>query len=193
MKHEHQHQHPHLEQDEIRCSCDHDHDHSKEQHAHPEEPCSCGHDHREHQHHSHQEASCSCGHDHDKHKDHGKDKAQHPNPGHEDISITHHENAVIVSAEREISGDYILIKETLELGLKALADWVESQDGLIGHIKAHLTEKGKNAMFSTTGDVVHIKETHHPSVTLNLAVIVFVNDEAALADQVSAMIKNLPQ
>lgn len=51
--------------------------------------------------------------------------------------------------------------------------------------------KGKSAMLSTTGDTVQVKEAHHPAVILNLAVIVFIADEAALANQVSVMIEKL--
>lgn len=111
------------------------HDHCN----HEDQPCSCGQDHGEHNklqdHHKLEEDPCSCGHEHS--EDH------HPvKHFDEDIAITHHENAVIVSAEREISGDYTRVKEALTLGLKDLADWVKSQNGLVGHIKAHLSEKG---------------------------------------------------
>lgn len=163
-------------------------------HEHNGEPCFCNHDHSEHhKHHPHQVVPCACGHDHDDHKDHEHHHHQHPKLDHGDLAITHHENAIIISAEREISGDYLLIKDTLALGLKELADWVESQDGLVGHIKGHLTEKAKSAMLSTTGDGVQIKEAHHPVVILNLAVIVFVADEASLANQVLTMIAKLNQ
>lgn len=189
MKHEHQHQHPHLEQDEIRCSCDQDHDHSKRQYAHPDEPCSCSHDHHEHQnHHSHQEESYICGHDHDKHEIH---EHLRPKTNLGDLSITHHENAIIISAEREISGEYLPIKEAIAVGLNGLADWVESQNGLVGHIKTHLTEKGKSAILSTTGDGVQVNEVYHPKVILNLAVIVFAVDEADLANQVLTILNKL--
>ncbi|MEA4807613.1 hypothetical protein LNN31_06100 [Acetobacterium wieringae] len=191
MKHEH-HKHTHHDHSGEPCSCGHDHSEHHQQHPQQEELCTCGHDHGEqHQHHPQPEETGACGHDHTKHKDHDHHQHQHPKPSHDDLSITHHENAVIVSAEREISGDYQLIKDALVLCLKELADWVESQDGLVGHIKAHLTEKGKSAMLSTTGDTVQIKEAHHPAVILNLAVIVFVADETALANQVAAMLEKL--
>jgi len=157
--------------------------HEDQHHHHASELCSCGHDHSEHGKsldRLHEQEPCACGHDH-----------QHPKLGHNNISITHHENAVIVSAEREISGDFTQTKETLTLGLKELADWVDNQNGLVGHIKAHLAEKGKSAMLSTTGDEVQVKEIHHPTVILNLAVIVFVADEDGLANHISAMIEKL--
>ena len=160
-------------------------------HHHDGEPCSCGHDHSEHHksHDHHAKESCACGHDHDAHKDH---QHHHDKPGQTDIAITHHENALIVSVEREISGDYNHVKETLALGLEELANWVEDQNGLVGHIKAHLSEKGSSAMLSTTGDAVQIKETSNPGILINLAVIVFVENEAGLTDQVDRLLKRLP-
>jgi hypothetical protein len=192
MKHEHHQPHPHHDHNGEPYSCGHDHSEHHQHHPQLEESCACGHDHGEHhQYHPQSEETCACGHDHAAHKDHKYHERQHPKLGHNDLSITHHENAIIVSAEREISGEYQQIKDALALGLKELADWVESQNGLVGHIKAHLTEKGKSAMLSTTGDEVQVKEAHHPAVILNLAVIVFVVDEAGLANQVSAMLENL--
>lgn len=192
MKHIHHQTHRHHHHSGELCACGHDHSEHNQHHRQPEEPCTCGHDHSEHnQHHPQPEETCVCGHDQNEHKDHDHHQHQHPELGHNDLSITHHENAIIVSAEREISGDYQLIKDALALGLKELANWVESQNGLVGHIKAHLTEKGKSTMLSTTGDTVQVKEAHHPAVILNLAVIVFIADEAALANQVSVMIEKL--
>ncbi|MBU4440692.1 MAG: hypothetical protein L6276_02520 [Acetobacterium sp.] len=166
--------------------------HEDQHHHHASEPCSCGHDHSEHGKsldRLHEQEPCACGHDHDDHKDHDHHEHQHPKLGHNDISITHHENAVIVSAEREISGDYAQVKETLALGLKELADWVDNQNGLVGHIKAHLSAKGNSAMLSTTGDAVQIKETEGTGILINLAVIVFVENETGLADQVTQLLK----
>ncbi|KNZ40223.1 hypothetical protein [Acetobacterium bakii] len=164
-----------------------------EQHEHNGEPCSCGHDHSEpHQHHDRRKDAaepCACGHDHSQHP--APHENQHEKYIPEELSITHHENAVIVSAEREISGDYTRIKEALSIGLKSLAGWVENQNGLVGHIKAHLSEKGGSAMLSTTGDEVQIRETANPGVLINLAVIVFVENEVGLTDQVSKMLKQL--
>lgn len=162
-----------------------------EQHnQHHEEPCSCGHDHSEHgkfHDRHHQQEPYTCSHDHDDHKNHD----HHTKLGDNNISITHHENAVIVSAEQEIPGDYAQAKEVLALGLKKLADWVENQNGLVGHIKAHLSAKGNSAMLSTTGDAVQIKETDSTGVLINLAVIVFVENEAGLADQVARLLDRL--
>lgn len=166
--------------------------HEHQNHQLTGETCSCGHDHSEHDksHDRLEEEPCTCGHDHDDHEHHDH---QHLKSGHDGISITHHENAVIVSAQREISGDFTQVKETLAHGLKELADWVDSQNGLVGHIKAHLSTKGNSAMLSTTGDAVQIKETDSTSVTINLAVIVFIENETGLADQVTQLLKKTEQ
>lgn len=154
----------------------HEHHENQHHHEYEEQPCSCGHDHIEHH---HQE------------KKHHHEEHQHGGLGHHELTITHHENAVIVSAEREIRGDYNRVKEAMTRGLKDLADWVESQNGLVGHIKAHLSEKGYSAMLSTTGDDVQIKESDKQIVTVNLAVIVFVDNEEGLAEQVSQLLKEI--
>lgn len=98
---------------------------------------------------------------------------------------------MIISAEREIPGDYPKIKAALATGLAELAGWVDNQNGLVSHIKAHLLQNGPSAMLSTTGDDVQIKETVQKSVLLNLAVIVFVENEAGLAEQVSQLLINM--
>ncbi|MBI4857219.1 MAG: hypothetical protein HY818_10830 [Acetobacterium woodii] len=170
--------------------------HEHQNHQLTGETCSCGRDHSEHNKFHDRlddQEPCVCGHNHDDYKDHEHHDHQHPKLGHDDVSITHHENAVIVSAEREISGDFTQVKETLALGLKDLADWVDSQNGLVGHIKAHLSTKGNSAMISTTGDAVQIKETDSTSVSINLAVIVFIENETGLADQVTQLLKKTEQ
>lgn len=72
------------------------------------------------------------------------------------------------------------MRATLARELKTLADWIEDQGGMVGHIKAFLKEQGNSAMLSTTGEYVQIKETLNPKVTVNIAIIAFVSNDSQL-------------
>lgn len=137
------------------------------------------HDHHEHQ--AHEESACDCGHHHEKSSV----------TNHEGITVSHHEGAVICSAERVIVKEYRWVRDTLAGELKTLADWVEDQGGMVGHIKAFLTEKGYSSMLSTTGDDVQIKETRMPKVTVNLAIIVFFKNEDLLCLKLAELLEKL--
>lgn len=118
----------------------------------------CNHEHQEHEH---------CNHEHHEHEhcDHGHN--------HEGIESHFHEEAVVCSGNREISGVLESIKEKLVIEIKSLAEWVEAQDGIIGHIKGYVEGGGMGYMLSTTGGEVQIKETQDSKVQVNIATIVF--------------------
>ncbi|UWG96712.1 hypothetical protein LPY66_17800 [Dehalobacter sp. DCM] len=107
------------------------------------------------------------------------------------VIVTHHEGAVIFAAERVIAREYTWVKDTLEKELKALADAVEDQGGLVGHIKAFLTDQSNSAMLSATDGNVQIKETRHPKVMVNIAAIVFVKNEVLLHKKFADMLIKL--
>lgn len=112
-------------------------------------------------------------HDHASHDHHHRADSEN----YEGIEVSHHEGAIILSVERVITGEYELVRDTLSRELKILADWVEEQGGIVGHIKAFLAENGYTSMLSTTGGEVQIKESRKPKVVMKLAVIAFINDE----------------
>lgn len=159
---------------------------------HDEQACSCGHHHGHHDHSEHEK--------HDgyhnllKHQDHHEHDANcgcATEADHSEITVTRHEGAIICSVERVIAKEYAVVRDALEKEMKILAEWVEDQGGIVGHIKAFLTENAWSSMLSTTGGDVQIKENRTPKVTVNMAVIVFVKDESLLRAKLVAALKML--
>lgn len=135
----------------------------------------------EHGHIEHEEHACERGHHH----------ATNTLTNHEGITVTHHEGAVICSAERVIAKEYGWVRNSLAMELKKLAEWVEEQGGIVGHIKAFLTELGYTSMLSTTGDDVQIKETWKPKVIVNIAIIAFVGNDGDLCAKLVETLEKL--
>ncbi|WP_368293020.1 hypothetical protein [Dehalobacter sp. TBBPA1] len=144
--------------------------------------------HEHHEHHEHEGQACQCGHHHDEqHEQHEKSVLCNQ----EEITVTHHEGAVILSTERVIAKEYSWVRDRLNKELQSLAGWVEDQGGLVGHIKAFLTETGYTCMLSTTGEDVQIKETLKPKVTAKITLIVFINNENELYSKLAETLKKL--
>ncbi|WP_368292988.1 hypothetical protein [Dehalobacter sp. TBBPA1] len=142
-----------------------------------------------HEHHEHEGQACQCGHHHDEHHDQHEQHEKTTLCNQEEITVTHHEGAVIFSAERVIAKEYSWVRDRLNKELQSLAGWVEDQGGLVGHIKAFLIETGYSCMLSTTGGDVQIKETLKPKVTVNIALIVFIKNESELYSKLAETLK----
>jgi hypothetical protein len=63
--------------------------------------------------------------------------------------------------------------KAVENALNGLADWVDAHDGVIGHIKASVSENGRSSTISNTGDGVSTKEFTGDITTVSMASIVF--------------------
>lgn len=133
----------------------------------------------EHEYHEHEDHACECDHHHE----------TSAVTNHEGITVSHHEGAIICSAKLVVAKEYEWVKDTLASELKSLADWVEDHGGIVGHIKAFLTEQGYSSMLSTTGEDVHVKETRKPKVTVNIAIIVFIKNEKQLCLKLAELLE----
>jgi len=145
-----------------------------------------GHD---HDHGHHHDGDCHCGcHGHEHHHDHGNDCGHHHDQGHHAHSHHHHddahtgapyiidghmhEGAAVGTCTMRIFGDYMRVQELVRKELALLADWVNSQDGIIGHIKSSLIQT-RTTMLSLTEDEVNTITPDSDEISINIAAIVF--------------------
>lgn len=153
---------------------------SEEHHIHEHEHCrEAGQDHRhhenehcqeaEHNHHHHEHEHCQeAEHDHH-HHDHEHTQEQLPL-----LDIDEHEGALIGTVRCRIPGDYAQVTEELEQAVKNLAEEIDRQGGIVGHIKAFVKEENRSCMISLTepGEV-HRIPADHPAVLAEIANIIF--------------------
>ena len=138
---------------------------SEEHHIHEHEHCrEAGQDHRHHENEHCQEAE----HDHH-HHDHEHTQEQLPL-----LDIDEHEGALIGTVRCRIPGDYAQVTEELEQAVKNLAEEIDRQGGIVGHIKAFVKEENRSCMLSLTepGEV-HRIPADHPAVLAEIANIIF--------------------
>ena len=120
----------------------------------------------------HNRSHSDCDHEHENcnHNHHDCCENDHDHNG---IESHMHDGAIVVSANVEISGNVESIKERLKIELESLGRWVESQSGIIGHIKAYVEGRGFGTMMSTTGREVQCKTVANTIVHVNIAAIVY--------------------
>jgi hypothetical protein len=132
--HEHEHEHNHADDCSCGCGCGHEHAHG---HAH-------GHDY-DHAHGDH-------GHAHgDHHHDH-----QELTPG--VVDLQNHEGAQVATLQEFLQGDFKALESMLSAWLKALAQSVIEAEGIVGHIKASLSDGSSVSTLSTTDGNVNITQ-----------------------------------
>ena len=138
---------------------------SEEHHIHEHEHCQeAGHDHSHHEHEHCQEAEHS-------HHHHDHEHAQEQLPL---LDMDEHEGALIGTVRCRISGDYAQVTEELEKAVKDLAEEIDRQGGIVGHIKAFVKEENRSCMLSLTepGEV-HRIPADNPAVLAEIANIIF--------------------
>lgn len=160
---------------ELHCGRHH-HEHSHEEHD-------CSHHHE----HSHEEHDCQHHHEHSDYEH--TNLASHE---HEGITISYHEGASVYSAEREFALKYEEAKSYVADKLEELSEWVQQNDGIVGHIKAFLTEQSRMAMLSSTGGATMEKEMCTPKVKISINAIVFIKKEGTCC-KISEIFKHLSE
>ncbi|MCI2132195.1 MAG: hypothetical protein LKK27_05585 [Eubacterium sp.] len=147
----------------------HDHEHCREtehDHHHHEHEC-CRETEHDHHHHDH-EYCRETEHDHH-HHDHEHTQEQLPL-----LDIDEHEGALIGTVRCRITGEYAQVTEELEKAVKDLAEEIDRQGGIVGHIKAFVKEENRSCMLSLTepGEV-HRIPADNPAVLAEIANIIF--------------------
>ena len=84
------------------------------------------------------------------------------------------EGALIGTVRCRIPGDYAQVTEELEKAVKDLAEEIDRQGGIVGHIKAFVKEENRSCMLSPTepGEV-HRIPADNPAVPAEIANIIF--------------------
>lgn len=102
------------------------------------------------------------------------------NPHQHNVEHTHrgvtskiHDGALVCSGDRNIFGDLTAVKKKLTREVGKLAEWVEENKGIIGHIKGLVDVRGSVYMVSTTGGETASKEMPISNITIYLVAIVF--------------------
>ncbi len=194
-----EHEHEHIHHDDECCCNEHEHEHHDHEHEHEHHHHDHDHDHdhdhgHDHHHHDHEHGH-DHGHDHDHHHhhhDHDHDDDCECCSDENGIHIEHHEHegANVVSGKCSVSGDYGKIREQLSAGLTSLADAINEQGGIIGHIKAS-AEVGTVEMFSITDKDLMAKTAPTQNIDLHIAAIVFAVDIPFVEDAVKKIFESI--
>ena len=90
------------------------------------------------------------------------------------LDIDEHEGALIGTVRCRITGEYAQVTEELEKAVKDLAEEIDRQGGIVGHIKAFVKEENRSCMLSLTepGEV-HRIPADNPAVLAEIANIIF--------------------
>ena len=126
-------------------------------------------EHSSEEHHIHDHEHCrETEHDHH-HHDHEHTQEQLPL-----LDIDEHEGALIGTVRCRITGEYAQVTEELEKAVKDLAEEIDRQGGIVGHIKAFVKEENRSCMLSLTepGEV-HRIPADNPAVLAEIANIIF--------------------
>lgn len=107
------------------------------------------------------------------------------------IELHRHEDALVCSGERDIIGDLEAVKEKMILELRSLAQWIDEQGGITGHIKSIVHLQSEGYMLSTTDGEVNTKEISQNRVHISIVAIVFKVDEKQLKCRIASLINGL--
>ena len=181
--HEHVHEHEHDEHDHDLEHGDHEgheHEHDHGEHDEQDEHEHVGHDHSSHDHeHDHDEHGHDHG-DHDHDHDHDHDEVAKELANGQVVVNLHEEGALITSGTLSLSGvDVDDISSRLAHALNNVARNIEEAGGLIGHLKASITESTVR-MLSTTAVETEVSVLLSPQsgLVINVILIAFMVEES---------------
>ena len=181
--HEEEEHHHHHHEDEECCCDEHEHEHHHHHH-HDDEECDCDeHEHEHHHHHHHDDEECDCDeHEHEHHHHHDGDDCDCDDCV-SGVSIVEHEGALAGSFEIETKHSKEDTDKYIKEYMKLIYDIVEKHEGVVGHIKASITDNDYSAMYSLTDtDIFRVGEYDQISKVdkIAFAAIVYGLDEITL-------------
>jgi hypothetical protein len=118
----------------------------------------------------------------------GVEQVTYPPDG---ITTTFHDNALVCSANRHVTGELEEIKKRLAFETGALDRWVEEEGGITGHIKAIVSANSPVCRISATAGEVDVKEFPIKNYHVSLVAIVFEIERTVLEERVEALIEGL--
>lgn len=107
---------------------------------------------------------------------------------HDDVTSHIHDGALVCSGNRNITGDLTKVKKYLTGEVGMLAEWVEENNGIVGHIKGLVDVRGSVYMVSTTGGEVTSKEIPVSDITIYLVAIVFNIDIKKMESRMTSLL-----
>jgi|GEM_PF-2842154 hypothetical protein len=122
----------------------------------------------------------------DSHK--GGEQGNYPPDG---ITTAFHNNALVCSANRHVTGDIEQIKKKLLAEASLLDKWVEDQGGITGHIKAIISVNGPVCRISATAGEVDLKELPIRNFHVSLVAIVFKIEQKKIEQRVESLLAQL--
>jgi hypothetical protein len=81
--------------------------------------------------------------------------------------------------------------KAVENALNGLAAWVDGHNGVIGHIKASVSENGRSSTISNTGDGAVTREFTGDLTTVSMASIVFAVPESEYGEKFGEIVEAL--
>lgn len=118
----------------------------------------------------------------------GTEQGTYPPDG---VTTEFHNNALVCSANRHVTGDLEEIKKRLAFETGALDRWVEEEGGITGHIKTIVSANGPVCRISATAGEVDIKELPIKNFHVSLVAIVFEIDKADLERRINSVLDGL--
>jgi hypothetical protein len=81
--------------------------------------------------------------------------------------------------------------KAVEAALNELAAWIDARNGVVGHIKASVSENGRSSTISNTGDGVATKEFAPDITTVSMASIIFAVPEDEYCAKFEEVVESL--
>lgn len=107
------------------------------------------------------------------------------------LTIRKHEGGTIFSYEGSSERPLELLRAPLTSLIAHIQEEVEQQGGIIGHIKAYLSDSGASAVFSSVGEEIHITSPCQRETSIHFTAIVFACSEAPLAELIEEQLSAL--
>lgn len=118
----------------------------------------------------------------------GAEQGNYPLDG---ITTDFHNNALVCSANRHVTGEIEEIKKRLAFETGELDRWVEEEGGITGHIKAIVSANGPVCRISATAGEVDVKELPIRNLHVSLVAIVFEIDKVVLERRIISLLDSL--
>ncbi len=91
---------------------------------------------------------------------------------HEGMKIDEKDGVVTVAGVRIVEGDYDALEEQAITEMEMLAQWVEKEGGIVGHIKTYLEERGSASTLACVGQHVHVARTKESKTNVILSAVI---------------------
>lgn len=93
------------------------------------------------------------------------------------VTVRHHEGSTIFSCERTSAEPLEILQPKISSMIQMVQSEVERQDGIVGHIKAYVSDSGASTAFSGTGEAVHVLQIQQRVTQIHFTAIILGCDE----------------